>query len=282
MRAPWIIALVTVLAGCGGKRAKPGAAASAPPTRVDAERAGKEGGELLRAAHVPHQTLLSAVGAHKLVVHSKLKVSGEQVESLDEDTTLEVAADGSFHLLHQNTKDYGQDVVLAGGAMYVRPRYGQYLKRPPEPGESERLRDEAYGTLGAYLDVVGFALETRGGEAVTAAGRPALKVTIAQGGGKPARVPDDHPERKWRESVKPAAIEGSVTIDSATGAPLAADVHVRYQHDRAGAAVDTELTLQLTVAPGAAVAAPPAGAFVDVPVRERPVLERDQLLGVGQ
>lgn len=277
--------LLTTSLACGGKRAKPRAvrapvAQAAAPTSADASRAGKDAAELLRATHLPSATLLGAVGAHKLTLKSHVAITAEQPETLDEDTTLEVAGDGQFHLLHLNSRDYGQDVVLSGGNLFVRPRYGKYVRRPPEPGEPERLRDEALGTLAAYLDVVGFALEAKGGKATTAAGRPALEVALGQGAGKAPAASDDFPERKWRETVVPVSIEGSVTLDQATGVPLAADVHLRYKHTRAGQTVETALALTLAVEAGATVAAPAQGTWVDVPVRERPVLERDQLLGI--
>jgi hypothetical protein len=275
-----LVYALLVLAACGGKK-QPASQAGGPAAAaaVDPTRAGTDPEELLRALHQPHAALLKAVGPHKLTVKSTLKAAGE---TLDEDVTLSVDDKGDFHLVHDNSRDYGKEVILIGDDLYIRPRYGKLVQRPAEKGEGYRLRDEAYGTLAAYLDVVGHALAAKSFTKGTTAGKPSLEVVLGVAS-EPRKIEPasaDHPERKWRETVTAGTIEGTVTLDEATAVPLAANLKLGYKFVRDGQPIDTELTLTMAVEPADEKIAPPApDAYVQIPSRPRPTLERDQLLG---
>lgn len=280
-----LAAASAIASGCGGSKKKKVPSGQVPraakPERVSADRAAESGADLVRATQTPHHVLWQAVGPHRIEMKSTMKITGASAETLDEDFALAIDGNGAFTLLHNNSRDYGKDVVFVGPDLYIRPRYGKYVHRPAEQGEGERLRDETYGALAAYLEVVGFALEPRA-EDVQVAGRAAKKLTLSLGAGKPASQPEAHPERKWRETVTPGVIDGVIVLDEKTAAPLSANLHIAYKFVRDGAPVEVDLTLTMDVKDiGTAqkIAAPAPEAFVEVPVRARPMVERDELLG---
>ena len=286
--------------GCGKRKSANEAASPLLHTttshedRVDVARAARDAEALRLALTRPHRA--ASLGAHRFEATSRLRVTeaGTEVEALDVSETLEQAADGAFHVLAHNSKDYGREAFFipgipgtAGapaddkaGRLWIRPGFGKFHHRAPaEPDEPARLLDETFATFGAQFDVVAGSATVADGGATTVAGRPAHKVTIALGP-KRART-EPLPERQWRDSVTVQALSGEVTLDDATGLPLAGQLaaqltFVREGHSYAMTLVATHAVKDV----GATVAiTPPAPTdSVETPGRSPDFDDREDLL----
>ncbi|MCA9680076.1 MAG: hypothetical protein H6708_17290 [Kofleriaceae bacterium] len=253
------------------------------PPPVDVDKAATDGRELTRALALPDRDV-AALGSHRVHITSKVEVKegAEVVDSLSDDTILEVAADGQFHGKLDNSADYGREIIFTGGELYLRPRYARWHRRlPTEPGEPAHLRDELYAVLGDYFDLVGHAAEVSDKGAATVAGRAGRKVEIklAPSPGKPPR--QALTQRKWRESVTVTALAGEAVLDADHGFPLSAHVtaELGFVRDGRSFTMALEVTHELADFGAAiAIAPPPADETVDTPMRLREVDERDALL----
>jgi hypothetical protein len=283
--------------GCGKRKSATEAASpllhasTSHEDRVDVARAARDPDALRRALTRPHRA--ASLGAHRLEASSKLRVTeaGAEVESLDVTEALEESADGAFHVLSHNSRDYGREAFFVPGAqgaadadkagrLWIRPGFGKFHHRAPaEPDEPARLLDETFASFGAHFDVVAGAAAVTDAVATTVAGRPAHKITLALGPARPHR--EAAPERAWREGVTVQALAGEVSLDDATGLPLAGQLTAKVTFVREGHSY--ELALEATHAVkdiGAAVAiAPPAAAdSVETPERSHDFEDREELL----
>jgi len=250
---------------------------------VNAERAAADPAELRHALTQPHHRLAAALGAHQFHGTSKVRVNagGEQVEALDDETSIDYAADGSFHAQLDNSHDYGREIYFVGGELYLRPRYSKYHRRAPNnDGEPGELCDEIYATLGDYFDLVSHAAKPEDRGAVTQDGRPAHKIGIGL-----ADAPRPHEQtaeqKKWREEAVVDRLTGEVVVDDATGAVLQGTLHAEVAFVREGTTY--AMTLDVTHAIGAIggtveVTAPPDDQTVATRIRPHELEERNELL----
>jgi hypothetical protein len=139
------------------------------------------------------------------------------------------------------------------------PGFGKFHHRAPaEPDEPARLLDETFASFGAHFDVVASAAAVSDAGATTVAGRPAHKITLALGPARPRA--ESTPERAWRQGVTVQALTGEVSLDDATGLPLAGQLSAKVTFVREGHSY--EMALEATHAVkdigGAIAIAPPA------------------------
>jgi hypothetical protein len=258
-----------------------------PPSEapaVDPGKAAAEGGELGRAFAIEHREVGKRLGAHTVKVTSRIEVKeGDQVvESLTDETLVELAADGQYHARYDNSADYGREVLWQGGALFLRPRYAKWHRRPPtDDDEPARVRDEMYGVAGDYFELVAHAAEVTDKGAAQVAGRDGRRVEIklAPSPKKPAAQPLT--QRKWRESITVQELEGDAVLDAESAIPLQARFKTRLTFSRDGRTFTMTLEVGHEVSGiGQAVAlvTPPPEEVVATPERSRETDERDALL----
>src|SRR5512141_1996630 len=146
-RAPHLALVIACLgvlvagAACSGRAAKPGAGgpAVAHPAAVSLDP--------LAAMALSHDEVWRRLGPHQFQAKSTLQVTaeGQPPDRLEEEYLLEAGTAGAFHAKYENSQDQGREIVLHGSDLFVRPRYGTFVRRHPEEGEADRLRAETFG-----------------------------------------------------------------------------------------------------------------------------------------
>ncbi|HLU68214.1 MAG TPA: hypothetical protein VKZ63_18145 [Kofleriaceae bacterium] len=253
------------------------------PAEIDVARAAKEPAELLRAAALTHAQLSALLGPHQVSGRSHLEVreGNELVESLDEDLSIQLDADGNYHAVSSNSQDYGRDVYFVDGALYLRPRYGKFHRRQPNQStEPDRIRSEMFGSAAAHLELLAPGLAVADGGTVEVASRPARLVKLSTG-----KVADPPPQRttqrQWRESAVVKEVSGEIALDEKTGAPLRARVQgaVTFQRDGRSFEMRLEAEHELSAFGAVAAVAAPAPDQVVAGIEQRHELaERESLL----
>lgn len=283
-----LVILVSACSGDGGVKDEEleGLVVSPPDEQaaVDVDLALRDGRELGRALATPHHAIAEVVGAHQVKITSRYEVSenGQVVDQLSDETTIEAAADGSYHALYNNTADYGREVVWSGGNLDQRPRYAKWHRRPPttaaEPGQ---ILDQMYAVAGDYFDLVAFAAEVSDKGAETVAGRSGRRVEIKLSP-SPKKPPDQIlTQRAWRETVGVQELSGDAVLDGDTGFPLQARFKAKLSFSRDGRTFQMvlEVGADLTGLGQPVTITPPAAEdVVGTPERLKEVDERDELL----
>jgi hypothetical protein len=266
-----------------------GLVASADPVEpVDVERAAADPAALVRAVRVPHHRVGQSLGPHVFRATSSVDVtvSGgsepDAHEKLDVTARIEYAEPQRFRALVENSADYGREIILTDGQLYLRPRYGAFHRRPPgDEHEPAGWRDDIYGELAGHLELLAVGLAVRDGGAADVGGRPARRIELAR-----AEVPRElrtaaSPQRAWRSTIEVESLSGEIFLDRETGVPLRARLEGVARARRDQRLVRMHVVVEHSIeAIGQAVAitAPPAQQWVDTPVRSREVAEREHLL----
>jgi hypothetical protein len=228
--------------------------------------------ELLHALQLPGAEVDKRLGAHRIEVKSSLKVepAGRPLEKLEESYRLDSDGKGGFHLVHDNARD-GLEAAFCGGVLYVKPRYGQWTRRRPEGDDLSRLRDNVESVGAGYVELLQRFLS------VKELSRDQKTVKLGLSLGTPESAPTEtRANKKWRDTVKVANLNGEWTLDAA-GTPLGGKLEATWSFERSDLKGPVVVTLsyeQHAAAPQPIVA--PADAVE--PRRPRPILERDQLL----
>src|SRR5581483_3680563 len=127
------------LAGCSHPGEENLGLKQAPVATVDPAQL-TQPAQLVRALSLPGATRDALLGAHHFEATGTLKIEppGKPAESLAETWKLDTDGKGAVHLLHENDHRTGMEAIAAGGLLYVRPRFGKFVERKPEPDELER------------------------------------------------------------------------------------------------------------------------------------------------
>ena len=287
----WALVLACVAGGLGAGACR-GRAPAAP--RADGVAPAAAVGALpdadpVRVMTLSHDEVWRRLGPHRFQAKSKLRVTvgAEPPDVLDEEYVLEAGTAGAYRALYQNSHDQGREVVLVGGDLFVRPRYGTFIRRHPEQGEADRLRAETFGGLAATVEVLGRFIQARADGQPTVGGRTARRLSFSVAPQPRAAPPAPGPRHEWRATVAVKRLGGSLDVDAQTGAPLACTLKAEYTFRRGAATATAEVDYEGTVAPGAEVAVS-APAHVPQPTRTRYHAERKELLkglvppGAGQ
>jgi hypothetical protein len=254
------------------------------PEPIDVDSAARDHGELLRAVSLGHRHVGALVGPHRFSGTSKVAVTegGKAVEGLDETAHIALDADGNFEATLDNSREYGRHALYVDGVMYLRPRFGKYHQRPPaDDDEPARVRDEIYGNLAAYLELLGPRIEVSDGGALEVAGRSARRITLSAAPAERPRPAERLSQRKWRESAVVRDVSGVVVLDREAGVPLHASVEGAVGFTRDGRTFEMRLSLSHelgSIGTVEAVVAPPAEETMPTPQRPSEIEERDALL----
>jgi hypothetical protein len=237
-----------------------------------------------------------ALGPVRRTVHTVTRVTpaGGAEEALDESVRLDTDGQGALHVVRDYTRGRGDPVASAaspGGSsgmeavllagppperLFVRPRFGTFIRRRPEPGEAERLRRLGDETLAATLELLQHGAELRDGGTRIEGGRTVRTLRLER-----SESPRSAPEsaaagQAWRATVEVIALEGQVEVDAATGAPLGAAVRATYRFLREGVKVEVRVVHDESCGPPDPVVAP--AEWAPLPERPRPMLDRQALL----
>jgi hypothetical protein len=177
----------------------------------------------------------------------------------------------------------GKRVVHAGGTTYARSRYaasGAWRERPTDGGRgARRFRDESFGAAADVAALLGPALVLRPAGEATVRGRPARRFTFhldreafapgasRLGPGQQEGRPDEDTARRlaFLDGRRPAAVDGEMAVDAATGVPLEVRLRAVFRVEGdPSARVDVDVSSRVT-ALGAAVppVEPPSRALPD-------------------
>jgi hypothetical protein len=236
--------------------------------------------ELVAAIGQPGRELDALIGPHRLEASSQLKIElpSGPAETLDEGYLLDTDGRGNLHLSHDNDRSGGMEAILAGGELYVRPRWGRFLRRRPEGDEIDALRRGVEGVAADYLALLEPWLQVRDSGRLQVGGRAALKLALSAIA-EPTHVPEEpDPARAWRSTIKVRYIDGELLVDQASGALLQARLSAAYSFERSGekGPLTATLTLRQSVSAAGTIAAPTDA--VRATRRPRPMLDRDELL----
>jgi hypothetical protein len=157
------------------------------------------------------------------------------LEGVSTETDIWLDEHGNWRMVDINDRDGGREVVLHGQQLSVALRYGKMIRRPAEEPEPSHLLQEglggpfaAWNLLRESSTVDDFGDEERDGRKVHL-----YKMTNARRTrGRGAASPDSVDRLAWRKTVLAGAVEGTVVVDSLTGAPLLAELRARYSMRR--------------------------------------------------
>jgi len=234
--------------------------------------------ELVRALSLSGRELDAKVGAHRMDATEtlKLELGDRQTAALDETFAVESDGHGGVHVAHDNSRGNGFEAVALNDDLYVKPRYGKFVRRKIESDELERLRVAAETAAASDLRLVERFVQVREGGTATVAGHPGVKLTLSARTTPDATASESEPGRKWRDTVNVRYIDGDVILDGKSGAPLAVRIEAQYTFTRDGKPVQATLAYkQTTAALADAIAAPADWATLS---RPRPMIDRQQLL----
>jgi hypothetical protein len=272
-----------VLAGCSRQGEENLGLKQAPVAAVDPAQL-TQPSQLLRALSLPGAARDAHLGAHHFEASATLKIEppGKPAESLAETWKLDSDGKGAVHLLHENDHRTGMEAIVSSGLLYVRPRFGKFVERKPEPDEVERLRATVEAVAADDLALVQHALVAREEARTTIGGRPAVKIKLSAAPSPAAAPKESDPGKKWRETLQVRYIDGEVAVDAASGALLSARLSLSYSFEREGTKGPFQAALSYTASTGApgttidAITAPVD--FAAAPHRTRPMLDRTELL----
>jgi len=255
-----------------------------PEAPIDVERAAKEPAELGRALARSHGAVIAALGPHRvdLAMTNRVIEDRKQVSALDDQTLIEVGADGAFHTLYTSSADYGSETLFVGGKLYLRPRYQRWHERAPEePEEPAAIRDQAFGGIAAAWDLLAPGAELIDRGALQRAGRAGRKIEVRRAAAPAAAPPERLVQRKWRETRSIDELSGEVVLDAEKGVPLAVKLTGVIGFTRDGKRRTMKLGLEAAITKigtPAEIAAPAPSDVVATPERMREVDDRDFLL----
>ncbi len=274
---------------------------AAPAEGIDAQSLSRPFA-LVPLATLPHDEIVRRILAYRMEAHTEWRISppprnGMDTEktSLTEDVALEVDPTGAMHLLHDNDHGYGTEAVLTGGTLYMKMRYGPFIRRRPEPDVITRLEAAATGNSGALLDLFGPFTEVSQTTMVQVGGRPAIKLSLSRRAVPlPRRHPGDDavPGRRWRAAAVVSSLSGTAVVDGQRGVLLGLRLVASFTAPRATASaldgavageaqglVRIDVNYHMSVGPGGDTHVQPPIESIEEPVRPRPMLDRQELLG---
>jgi hypothetical protein len=234
--------------------------------------------ELVRALSLSGRELDAKIGAHKMDATEsiKLELAGKETVSLDECFAVQADGKGGVHVVHDNSRGNGFEAVALNDDLYVKPRYGKFVRRKVESDELERLRATAETAAASDLKLVERFVQVREAGTTTVAGHTGVKLTLAARTSPEAPVAESEPGKKWRETLAVRYIDGDVVLDGKSGAPLSVRIEAQYTFTRDGKPVQATLAYKQTTASENFVIAPPNDwSTLD---RPRPMLDKQRLL----
>ncbi len=234
--------------------------------------------ELARALSLSGRDLDERLGAHRMDASSSLRLTlpGNQARTLED--TFEVEADGrgAVHLTHDNSAGNGFEAVAFADDLYVKPRYGKFVRRKVEGDELARLRVTVETPAASYLRLLSRWLQIREAGTASVAGHAGVRLALSARSSPGSAPAESETGRRWRQTVKVRYIDGEVVVDARTGAALAVRLDASYSFDRDEKPIAATITFKQTTSADPGAIAPPADWATLA--RPRPMRDRQKLL----
>src|SRR5262245_34645507 len=159
--------------------------------------------ELVRALSLAGRDLDQRLGAHRMDATSTLKLELPERQTQTPEETFAVQADGhgAVHLVHDNSRGNGFEAVALNDDLYVKPRYGKFVRRKVEGDELERMRITAETAGASDLRLLEPFVQVREAGTATVAGHKGVKLSLSARSTPASTVTESEPGRKWRETV---------------------------------------------------------------------------------
>ena len=119
--------------------------------------------------------------------------------SLDETFAVQADGHGGVHVVHDNSRGNGFEATALNDDLYVKPRYGKFVRRKVEGDELERLRATAETAAASDLRLVERFVQVREAGTATVAGHAGVKLTLS------ARTTPDAPAAESRARARSGA-----------------------------------------------------------------------------
>jgi len=292
----------------------PAPAAPSSPVSISAQNDLVRGDRLLKVLSLSHGDVAARLGAHRIESQTRWTITpipsprSAQVQpvqpgfrlgspaqpfagedayevapvSLKESRFVEVDGSGRLHLGSENDHGTGIEAISDGQHVFTKMRYQPFIRYRTEGSQVDRLRSMAFDTGAALLEAVGHRLKLGTPQSGDSKGRATWQVTL--GMAETASVPLHAQGSAWRGAVNVEAIQGSATIDREQGVPIAVELTVRFVAPRPGVPderVQVEAThaMQVVALGSDAVKIAVPTEYSEPPIRPRPWLDRQELLG---
>ncbi|HEY1587869.1 MAG TPA: hypothetical protein VGH63_19350, partial [Polyangia bacterium] len=231
----WASATLLLLCACGNHGDENLGLSHGQGATIDVARLGQPD-ELVRALSLAGRELDGKLGAHRMQATEslKLELGDRQAVTLDETFLVQADGRGAVHLTHDNSRGNGFEALAMGDDLFVRPRYGKFVRRKVEGDELERLRAATETAAASDLRLLLRFVQTRESGTATVAGRAGVKVSLSARATPDVATAERDPGRKWRETVSVRYIDGDAVLDAKTGAPLAVRLDAQYTFVRDG------------------------------------------------
>jgi len=220
---------------------------------VTAASATKDPKALWQALQLSGVEAAERLGAFTMEAHSSLSaaLADSPAEELTEDVKLEIDAKKQFHLIRENSRQYGYEIYFLDNQIYFHPRYERFEKRPAEGGEQEEFLNQGFSQLAASYEVLGRFIALKDLGTVQEAGRSGRKIGLilsAHPAQPPTISPHSTPDQKWRDTVQVSSLSGFVVLDEKTAVLLHGELKAHYSFLKEGktAQVDLNVTQQIT------------------------------------
>ena len=278
MRAASLALLLMCASGCSSRRGDENLGlSSGQAASVDVSKL-TQPDELVRALSLSGRELDARLGAHRMDATEtlKLELADRQTVSLDDTFAVQSDGRGGVHLVHDNSRGNGFEAVAIDHDLYVKPRYGRFVREKIEGDELERLRATAETAGASDLRLIERFVQVREAGTATVAGHSGVKLTLAARPEPDKAPPETDPGRKWRETINVRYVDGDVVLDGKSGAPLSVRLEAQYSFVRDGKPVQATLGYKETTAADQFMIAPPDDWTTLS--RPRPMLDKQQLL----
>lgn len=211
-------------------------AASEP---IDVDKLAEDGDLTWRVLAMGAPEAFERIGPFKYTASASYQWSFEKdVVAFSEKRTVEQASAVEFTVHTENDKDGGLDVIRLADRTFARSKYHKFRERKRDRGQSELVRDDAFGALHSAQTVLNNKLaltrdrvEDLGGRHAKRFGLMIAKEPLHALGPDPWKLPPiqyplggpDQPTKRRADFAnlrQPKDVSGTVWIDVETGVPL--------------------------------------------------------------
>lgn len=310
----WLVCMALAGACEIGCQNAPSSSRSTGPVSIGAQNDLVRGDRLLKVLSLTHKEVSTRLGPHRIESQTRWTItpipsqraaqvppvqpgfklgspaqpfSGDDAfetapVTMQETRFVEVDPSGRIHLGSENDHGGGIEAVTDPQYIFSKMRYQPFVRYRNEGSHSERLRQMAFDTGVALVETVGHRLKLGTPNSGNTHGRSTWQVALKMA--DTAQVPLRSQGSAWRGAVNVESVEGLATVDREQGVPLAIELAVRFVAPRPGVPderVQVEAThvMQVVALGGEAVKFAIPSEFSDPPVRPRPQLDRQELLG---
>jgi hypothetical protein len=291
-----VLAILATGTGCGDKESRGTATRATARGEAQPIEAELSVAELLEALGQGHERTRT-LGSHRLSYEASFRlgppgnepiprpVVGHGImedQSVLDSLTLEwVPNEGNelrFRLEQHNDKEAGREIIVLGDTVYTHMAHRGWFERELDGDIHTLWLDDAQHAVRDAVEMAAPQLLLSEGSPVEHQGRSALVFELALAQARDPELVGDAPERAWRRDATLTRIEGSVTVDLATGIWLEAKILVGFtMKDGEGRLLEGRSELDAHLELGEVEVGAPE-TVEPLPERQRLEVERRELL----